>query len=145
MGQGQTRVRRTSVRGSVTQQTVVLAVVETIHRGAQYTMSPSATAVAAPASAPPAGSEAAPSAIAAPALATGAVEGIFIAEEAGGPMQSLPEAQVVQGRGIFGDRYCKRKGTYSVFRASKLNPGQREPELHRKLLRARSRLYRRLQ
>ena len=73
-------------------------------------------------------SEAAPSSeVALPPLATGAVEGIFIAEEAGGPMQSLPEARVVQGRGIFGDRYCKRKGTYSVFRASKLNPGQREP------------------
>jgi MOSC domain-containing protein YiiM len=75
----------------------------------------------------PTGSDATLAADSAPPLATGNVEGIFIAEEAGGPMQSLPEAKVVQGRGIFGDRYCKRKGTYSVFRASKLNPGQREP------------------
>lgn len=71
--------------------------------------------------------DAAPLAVDGTVLAAGAVEGLYIAEEAGGPMTELLEATLVAKRGIVGDRYCKRKGTYSVFRASKLNPGQREP------------------
>lgn len=43
------------------------------------------------------------------------------------PMKALTRATLVAGKGIEGDRYCNRVGTYSVLRASKLQPGQPEP------------------
>ena len=55
------------------------------------------------------------------------IEGIFVAPEAGANMEELMEAEVIVGRGIKGDRYFARKGTYSVFRASTKQPGRREP------------------
>ena len=55
------------------------------------------------------------------------VDSIFIAPEAGLPMQELEEAEVKAGRGIVGDRYFVRKGTYSVFRDSNTQLGRREP------------------
>ena len=42
-------------------------------------------------------------------------------------MQELEEAEVKAGRGIVGDRYFARKGTYSVFRDSNKQVGRREP------------------
>lgn len=62
-----------------------------------------------------------------PPLASGVIDGIYIAEEASGSMTELTEARLIAGRGIFGDRYMRRKGTYSVFRVSKKDLGQREP------------------
>ena len=53
--------------------------------------------------------DAAPLAVDGTVLAAGAVEGLYIAEEAGGPMTELLEATLVAKRGIVGDRYCKRK------------------------------------
>ena len=58
---------------------------------------------------------------------SGVVDGIYIAGEASGSMVEQTEAQLVAGRGIVGDRYAKRKGTYSVFRQSKKDSGMREP------------------
>lgn len=55
------------------------------------------------------------------------VDGIFVTPEAGAPMVDVSEAEVVAGRGIVGDRYFKRQGTYSVFRDSVKAPGKREP------------------
>ena len=43
------------------------------------------------------------------------------------PMQSVPKGTLIAGKGLEGDRYCQQVGTYSVFRISKLEPGQREP------------------
>ena len=42
-------------------------------------------------------------------------------------MKELKTAEVIAHRGIKGDRYCMRKGTYSVFRTSTKHPGRREP------------------
>ena len=58
---------------------------------------------------------------------TGAVEGLYIAEAAGEPMKELASADVIASRGIRGDRYMKRQGTFSVFRQSIKDPGRREP------------------
>ena len=44
---------------------------------------------------------------------TGKVISIYIASGAAAPMQSLPKAQLVAGRGIIGDRYYSRTGTFS--------------------------------
>ena len=55
------------------------------------------------------------------------IEGIFITPEAGAPMVDVNDAEVIAGRGIVGDRYFKRQGTYSVFRTSTKNVGKREP------------------
>ena len=55
------------------------------------------------------------------------MEGIFVAPVSSAPMKSLDEASLIEGRGIGGDRYCERKGTYSVLRFSSANPGEREP------------------
>ena len=60
-------------------------------------------------------------------LATGRVDGIYITEIAGEFMKELKTAEVIAHRGIKGDRYCMRKGTYSVFRTSTKHPGRREP------------------
>jgi MOSC domain-containing protein YiiM len=43
----------------------------------------------------------------------GTLRGIFIAAEAGGPMRPLDGARLVAGRGIEGDRYFDRAGTFS--------------------------------
>jgi MOSC domain-containing protein YiiM len=43
----------------------------------------------------------------------GVVAGIFITNEAAAPMRSVPEATAVAGRGLEGDRYFDRRGTYS--------------------------------
>ena len=55
------------------------------------------------------------------------VDGIFIAPSAGAAMKELVSAEVVTSRGIRGDRYHDRAGTYSVFRDSTKAPGRREP------------------
>ena len=55
------------------------------------------------------------------------IDGLFIAAEAGAPMTEVASAELVAGRGIVGDRYCRRQGTYSVFRQSLKSPGAREP------------------
>ena len=39
--------------------------------------------------------------------------GIYIAPEAAGPILSLPEVEVIAGRGLKGDRYFAGEGTYS--------------------------------
>ncbi len=43
----------------------------------------------------------------------GTLEHIYIASEASKPMVSLLEAEVIVGRGIEGDRYANKTGTYS--------------------------------
>lgn len=43
----------------------------------------------------------------------GEVVGIFIASEASRPMRPVVEARALAGRGLEGDRYCRRVGTYS--------------------------------
>ena len=55
------------------------------------------------------------------------VEGIFVATAAGEPMKELASAEVIAQRGIVGDRYMRRQGTYSLWRNSEKKPGQREP------------------
>jgi MOSC domain-containing protein YiiM len=44
---------------------------------------------------------------------TGRVSGVFIGPTAAGPMQAMPEVRAVAGRGLEGDRYFERTGTYS--------------------------------
>jgi MOSC domain-containing protein YiiM len=46
---------------------------------------------------------------------SGALEYIHIAEEAGAPMVALPEARLIPGLGIEGDRYATGRGKYSPF------------------------------
>lgn len=58
------------------------------------------------------------------------IEGIYVTPTAGEPMLELKNAEVVAGRGIVGDRYFKREGTYSVFRTSAKHPNKREPGRH---------------
>ena len=43
----------------------------------------------------------------------GTVISIHVAATAGGPMRSLEEVRAVMGRGLEGDRYFDRRGTYS--------------------------------
>src|SRR5947207_9548430 len=43
----------------------------------------------------------------------GNVAGIFIGPVAAEPMQAVPAVRAVQGRGLEGDRYFERVGTYS--------------------------------
>lgn len=43
----------------------------------------------------------------------GSVFKIFIADNAGSEVQSLPSASLVAGKGIEGDRYFLGKGTFS--------------------------------
>lgn len=57
----------------------------------------------------------------------GTIDGIYVANEASEPMMELRVATVIAGRGIVGDRYARRKGTYSVFRNSAREQGAREP------------------
>lgn len=45
---------------------------------------------------------------------TGRLEHIHVTEAGGGAMRPLPEAALVAGRGIEGDRYFLGSGTYSV-------------------------------
>jgi len=52
----------------------------------------------------------------------GTVVGIHIAREASAPMESVPEARAVPGRGLEGDRYFAGRGHYS----SKPSYGGRE-------------------
>jgi hypothetical protein len=54
------------------------------------------------------------------------IEGIFRCPEAGGSMESMSDGTLITGDGLEGDRYCNRVGTYSVFKASKLNIGDQE-------------------
>ena len=44
----------------------------------------------------------------------GSVEGVFIGPEASEPMVSVGRVQAVPGRGLEGDRYFLRRGTYSA-------------------------------
>ncbi len=44
---------------------------------------------------------------------TGTVEAIYVAPSAGKPMQALPEAEAIAGRGLAGDRYLEGTGYYS--------------------------------
>ncbi len=46
-------------------------------------------------------------------MAKGAVVSIQIARDAKGAMENLQEVQAVKGRGLAGDRYCNRVGSYS--------------------------------
>ena len=55
------------------------------------------------------------------------IEGIFLSPTASEPMQSVQTGTLLAGKGLDGDRYCKHKGSYSVIRLSKHNPGEREP------------------
>jgi MOSC domain-containing protein YiiM len=59
--------------------------------------------------------------------AEGVVDGLYVAEEAGAPMKELRQAELLANRGVIGDRYCRRAGTFSVFRVSAKAPGRREP------------------
>jgi MOSC domain-containing protein YiiM len=43
----------------------------------------------------------------------GVVAGLYLAGGAGEPMQGVPEAQAVAGKGLEGDRYFLRAGTYT--------------------------------
>jgi len=43
----------------------------------------------------------------------GTVASIHVAKSAGQPMETLPEARAVAGRGLDGDRYCLGTGYYS--------------------------------
>jgi MOSC domain-containing protein YiiM len=45
--------------------------------------------------------------------ALGTIEGIYVAATAGAPMKALDEARAIAGRGLEGDRYFERVGTYS--------------------------------
>jgi MOSC domain-containing protein YiiM len=45
--------------------------------------------------------------------AGGSVVGIFIAPDASAPVESLRSVRAVEGRGLEGDRYFSRTGTYS--------------------------------
>lgn len=47
------------------------------------------------------------------ALHIGEVVGLFIAPQAGAPMQAVPEVEAVAGRGLKGDRYFQQAGTFS--------------------------------
>lgn len=44
----------------------------------------------------------------------GTVAAICVAAEAAAPVQALPEARVVAGRGLEGDRYYRGEGTFSA-------------------------------
>ena len=66
----------------------------------------------------------------------GLVEGLYVAESAGAQMRELSSAEVIAQRGIRGDRYCARQGTYSVFRVSSKQAGHREPGRHLTLVAA---------
>jgi MOSC domain-containing protein YiiM len=55
------------------------------------------------------------------------IEGIFLAKYSSELMISVPEGRLLADQGLEGDRYCHGVGTYSVFRSSRLNPGQPEP------------------
>ena len=48
----------------------------------------------------------------------GTVELIALASEAEGPIESVPEAEAIQGRGLLGDRYERGAGTFSNPRES---------------------------
>jgi MOSC domain-containing protein YiiM len=50
----------------------------------------------------------------------GEVAGIYVADAGGEPMRSLAEVRAIAGRGLEGDRYATRVGTYS----SKPAPGR---------------------
>jgi MOSC domain-containing protein YiiM len=47
-------------------------------------------------------------------VAGGRLEAIFIAARAGAPMRALEEVRALAGRGLEGDRYAVRQGTFSV-------------------------------
>ena len=47
------------------------------------------------------------------AASVGTVELIALASEAEGPMQAVPAAEAVEGRGLLGDRYERQAGTFS--------------------------------
>ena len=58
---------------------------------------------------------------------TMSIENIFLSPAASEPMRSVHKGTLIAGRGLEGDRYCDLRGTYSVFRISRRNPGHREP------------------
>lgn len=43
----------------------------------------------------------------------GSVVSIYVAAKAGGPLHAEPAAQLESGKGVVGDRYFKRQGTFS--------------------------------
>ena len=47
-------------------------------------------------------------------VAGGRLEAIFIAPHAGAPMHTIEEVRAIAGRGLEGDRYAERRGTFSV-------------------------------
>ena len=47
------------------------------------------------------------------AVATGRLEGIYVAPSATAPMQAVERVRAVVGRGLQGDRYFSEQGTYS--------------------------------
>lgn len=54
------------------------------------------------------------------------VEGVFTASASGEPMESRQEAELLEGRGVAGDRYAKLTGAYSLWKWSARDPGGRE-------------------
>jgi MOSC domain-containing protein YiiM len=44
----------------------------------------------------------------------GRLIGIFVAEGKGEPLQALDQVEALAGRGVVGDRYCLKKGTFSA-------------------------------
>lgn len=46
-------------------------------------------------------------------MANGTVRAIFIAPEAGAPMEQVAEVQAHAGRGLEGDRYCAARGSFN--------------------------------
>jgi hypothetical protein len=53
------------------------------------------------------------SAAVSPGAVTGVVEAVAIADRATSPMQLVPSAQALAGRGLRGDRYAEKAGTFS--------------------------------
>lgn len=68
---------------------------------------------------------------------TGAVVSIHIADRESAPTVSIPSARVFSGRGIEGDRYYKKSGTYS----HKPNPGREVTLIELEAIEALSRDY----
>jgi hypothetical protein len=46
-------------------------------------------------------------------VTSGTVAGLYLAGAAGEPMRAVPEAQAVAGKGLEGDRYFLRPGTFT--------------------------------
>ena len=57
----------------------------------------------------------------------GKIIGLYTSPSAGEPMTSNRDVTLVAGKGIAGDRYAELTGSYSAFRLSARDPGEREP------------------